>query len=176
MEPEVILVDLQNNPLGILGKAGAHKMPRLHRAFSVFLYHGDQVLIQQRARHKYHSGGLWANTCCSHPRPGEVLEDCVKQRLWEETGVAHNNLRWHHDFIYFAKFAEDLYEYEYDHVFIGEYDGPYTANLEEVEELRWVGVSDLRRDLVENPEKYTPWFLICAPKVLDTISCIVREN
>ena len=127
------------------------------------------MLIQQRAWHKYHCGGLWANTCCSHPWPGEDIGACAATRLLEETGIVHHALRHHHDFVYFTKFSENLYEYEYDHVFIGEYEGSFTANPAEVEQLRWISLTDLRTELVEAPEKYAPWFLICAPKVLNTI-------
>lgn len=166
MEPEVTLVDLWDRPLGRMGKKVAHAKPRLHRAFSVFLQNDNKLLLQRRALEKYHTGGLWANTCCSHPRPGEAVAEAASRRLWEEAGIRHQNLRPVFSFPYFAKLGEDLYEYEYDHVLLGEYDGSFSPNPEEVAELQWVEIPALMEDMHAHPERYAPWFLICAPRLV----------
>jgi len=169
MEPNVILVDPLDNELGVLEKSMAHLAPHLHRAFSVFLHDGTRMLVQQRALEKYHSGGLWANTCCSHPRPGEDLTSSAVSRLYEETGIRCADLNHQFEFTYIAKFDEFLYEYEYDHVFLGKYDGSFTPNPLEVEQMCWVECADLLLDLRVHPHKYAPWFLICAPKIIPII-------
>jgi len=166
MENKVILVDLWDKPVGELEKSKAHTSPVLHRAFSVFLYHDDKMLIQQRARHKYHSGGLWANSCCSHPRPGESLIPAAASRLKEEAGITCNELEELFSFSYLAKFTDKLYEYEYDHVLLGQHNGPCHPNPDEVAQMQWISFSDLLQDMTEQPLKYAPWFLICAPKVI----------
>jgi isopentenyl-diphosphate delta-isomerase len=168
MEREIILVDVNDRPVGTATKEDAHRRGDLHRAFSVFLYCGDRLLIQQRAFHKYHSGGLWANTCCSHPRPGEELEEAVSRRLKEEAGI-ECEVKEIFSFVYKHRFAEDLYEHEYDHVFLGEYCGDPVPNPEEIEAFRWIFFGDLKRELAEEPEKFAPWFVIAAPRVLRVI-------
>ena len=168
MNQDVILVNLHDEPVGTATKEEAHRRGDLHRAFSVFLYHEDRLLIQQRAFHKYHSGGLWANTCCSHPRPGEELEDAVRRRLKEEAGI-ECEVKEVFSFVYKHRFAEDLYEHEFDHVFLGEYDGAFIPNPEEVMDWRWITFDELRKDLADHPEKYAPWFRIAAPRVMEMI-------
>ncbi len=169
MNQDVILVNLHDEPVGTATKEEAHRRGDLHRAFSVFLYHENRLLIQQRAFHKYHSGGLWANTCCSHPRPGEELEEAVKRRLKEEAGI-ECEVKEIFSFVYKHRFAEDLYEHEFDHVFLGEYCGEPLPDPEEIEAFRWISFGDLKRELAEEPEKYAPWFVIAAPRVLRVIS------
>jgi isopentenyl-diphosphate delta-isomerase len=163
---EVILVDSSDRPIGKATKTEAHSTPMLHRAFSIFLYHEDMLLIQQRAFHKYHSGGLWANTCCSHP--GEELEmsEDAKQRLFEETGI-ECDLKELFCFEYEHKFEENLYEHEYDHVFIGKYQGQFNLNPEEVADMRWMSFRDVEKELDKEPEKFAPWFKMAAPRVLE---------
>ena len=161
----LLLVDLYDNVLGTAGKADAHREPRLHRAFSVFLFRGDEMLLQKRAAAKYHSGGLWSNACCSHPRLGEKLEEAARSRMLEEVG-ADCPLTEIFQFVYYHKFRDDLYEYEYDHVFVGSYDGPCAADPDEAEELRWVKTADLERELLEHPGDFSAWFLVAAPRVL----------
>ncbi len=168
MNQDVILVNLHDEPVGTATKEEAHRRGDLHRAFSVFLYHENRLLIQQRAFHKYHSGGLWANTCCSHPRPGEELEDAVRRRLKEEAGI-ECEVKEVFSFVYKHRFAEDLYEHEFDHVFLGVYDGAFIPNPEEVMDWRWITFDELRKDLADHPEKYAPWFRIAAPRVMEMI-------
>lgn len=165
MSDDLLLVDIFDNPIGTITKEAAHIKPRLHRAFSVFLYNNGKMLIQKRAKHKYHSGGLWANSCCSHPRSNDVISEANK-RLFEEIGIENCNLSELFSFTYFSQYSPSLFEYEFDHVLIGEYSGDFKINKEEVEELKWMEYSSLEKKLVNSPEKFSTWFLIAAPKVL----------
>lgn len=167
-EPQLILVDTQDREIGSVSKSEAHQNPCLHRAFSVFLYSGDRMLIQQRADSKYHSGGLWANSCCSHPRPGESLAVAVPRRMQEELGF-DCPVEKLFDFVYLCRFHDSLYEYEYDHVFLGEYHGEYVLNPEEAQAARWITLDALERELVENPTAFGVWFLTAAPRVIAEI-------
>lgn len=171
MNTTVILVDQFDNPIGTMEKLAAHESPKLHRAFSIFIYHENKLLIQQRAYEKYHGGGLWANTCCSHPKSDESLEAATQRRLLEEVGIK-TELEEIYSFIYYYKFSNGLFEYEYDHVFIGNYNGPTFPNEEEIYTLKWVDASELLKDLLAAPEKYAPWFLAAAPRVIQHISKI----
>lgn len=162
---ELILVDIFDRETGFCSKEEAHRRGLLHRAFSVFAYSGGSMLIQQRAFGKYHSGGLWANTCCSHPRRGESLENAVRRRLREETGIT-GRPEEAFSFVYRHSFRPDLHEYEYDHVFLMEYDGEVTADPEEIAAVRWIPFDRLAGELLDCPEKYAPWFLTAAPRVL----------
>ncbi|MBQ8662616.1 MAG: isopentenyl-diphosphate Delta-isomerase [Eubacterium sp.] len=169
MEDQLILVDIYDNQIGTMGKAEAHRLGRLHRAFSIFIIKEEKMLIQKRRQDKYHSGGLWANACCSHPRDGETLEHAVHRRLSEEVGFDCELEELFH-FTYRSKYAEDLYEYEYDHVFLGEYDGEVELNPEEVEDIAWITYDELARELVEQPDKFSSWFQIAAPGVLERLA------
>lgn len=162
----LICVDLLDREIGRIDKVSAHKKGVLHRAFSVVLYHDNKILIQKRASHKYHSGGLWANTCCSHPRTSGIISD-AKERLQEEVGIIPNELKELFSFVYFHEFNNDLYEYEYDHVLIGEWAGDWKINLDEVSQLKWIDIDELELDMRENPSKYAVWFLSLAPKVIE---------
>ena len=157
----VILVDKNDQPIGSAEKMAAHQKGLCHRAFSVFLFRqlpDLQVLIQQRAAHKYHSPLLWTNTCCSHPRVGEEIIAAGSRRLMEEMGVT-TILKWAGKFHYIAHFDNDLIENEIDHVLIGEFLGDEVGfNPEEVADFRWVGLDELRVELLESPGKFTPWF------------------
>ena len=168
MNNKIIAVDLYGNPIGEYTKEEGHVRPILHRAFSVFLYSHDQMLIQQRAMNKYHSAGLWANSCCSHPQPGEDLHLAVERRLQEELNL-QCSCKEVFSFVYFHKFSDNLFEYEYDHVFVGEYDGEVQFNTDEVAQVKWVPINELASDLVAFPEKYSIWFLLSAPKVIEII-------
>ena len=173
-EDNLILVDISDRQVGTMGKEAAHREGRLHRAFSVFLYHDNLMLIQRRALHKYHSGGLWANSCCSHPRDGEALDEAVTRRLQEELGVSCA-CRELFSFVYRHQFHEDLYEYEYDHVFAGAYDGDYVLNPEEAMEAKWIDIDELAEDLTDHPEKYCAWFITAAPGVISYIRANKKE-
>lgn len=165
MSDNIILVDIFDNQTGVCSKEKAHAQGALHRAFSVFLYGEQGLLIQRRALNKYHSGGLWANTCCSHPREGENTESAVKRRLFEETGITCETEEYF-SFVYHHSFANNLYEYEYDHVFLGLYNGNIKFNPNEICEMRWVEPAVIHNELLSSPTKFAPWFLISAPRVL----------
>jgi len=168
---DIVLVDEHDREIGTGIKAEVHRTGELHRAFSVFLYNEEKLLIQQRADHKYHSPGLWANTCCSHPAPGETTEAAVRRRLMEEAGI-ECEAEEIFSFVYKHQFAEDLYEHEFDHVFLGRYDGDYEINPDEVKAFRWVALDELEKETAEHPERFACWFLIAVPEVIR----IVREK
>lgn len=168
MNDTLILVDLEDNEIGVGEKLWVHKNDKLHRAFSVFVIDGDRMLIQRRNINKYHSGGLWANACCSHPRSGELLEDAVKRRLFEEIGVIASSEEVFH-FIYRTEYDNGLCEYEYDHVFLCNYSGPVCPFKDEIDEIKWVNIEELKKDVVENPHKYSSWFLIALPRFLEIV-------
>lgn len=166
MEDQLIRVDIYDKEVGYGTKEEIHRKGLLHRAFSVFLVDDDRMLIQKRHRDKYHSGGLWANSCCSHPRKDESLEEAVERRLEEELGVQAPCRELCH-FVYYMKFSEDMHEYELDHVFVGSYDGEVQFDDTEIEEVKWVDFDWLEEDMEANPDHYACWFLIAAPKVLE---------
>ena len=166
MQDQLICVDIFDNEIGSAPKLEAHRDCRLHRAFSVFLVREGKMLIQRRAPHKYHSGGKWANACCSHPRVGETLAQATARRLEEELGLTGIGLRELYGFVYCHQFEDGLWEYEYDHVFIGETDRTPEPNPEEADACRWVGYDELAAELLEHPDRFAVWFRICAPKVL----------
>lgn len=164
LKEKVILVDAFDNEVGTMEKLEAHEKGQLHRAFSVFLYNSrGELLLQQRALHKYHSPGLWTNTCCSHPRPGETNIDAAKRRLMEEMGI-ECHLEYAFSFMYEQKLGE-LIEHELDHVFIGTFDGKPTINPEEVADWKLISESNLKSDMLQNPEHYTIWFRLCLQRV-----------
>jgi len=166
-EEKLIWVDVYDNEVGYGEKLETHERNILHRAFSVFLYHDGKILIQQREKNKYHSGGLWANSCCSHPRKGETLLEAAYRRVKEELGLQDGayELKEIDSFIYFQSYGS-LSEYEFDHVIVGEYGGTVTPNPEEIQDLRWIMYEDLEKELLEHPEQFSAWFLIAAPRVL----------
>ena len=169
----IILVDTQDNELGAIEKLQAHKKPLLHRAFSVFLYNDKkQILIQQRALNKYHSGGLWANSCCSHPRYGISFSESVINRVKFELGIDIVKFKEIFSFTYLTKFEDGLFEYEFDHVLVSKYNGDINFNQDEIKDAKWIDLSDLKKDLLLNPTHYASWFLICAPKVIDYLNNI----
>ncbi len=167
MEQQLIWVDLYDNEIGYGEKLETHQKNILHRAFSVFLYSKGKILIQQREKQKYHSGELWANSCCSHPRKGEELLVAAHRRVEEELGIKEGSLSLTEidSFVYFQSYG-DLSEYEYDHVIVGEYSGEITPNPEEIQDYRWITYEELEKELLECPKKFSAWFLIAAPKVL----------
>ena len=156
----VILVDEKDNQVGLMPKLEAHQKGLLHRAFSVFIFNSDyKLLLQKRASSKYHSGGLWTNTCCSHPRDGEDVIDAANRRLNEEMGIK-TSLRKVFDFIYTAELDNNLIENEFDHVFYGVYDIDPIINKEEAEDFKWVDMKTLKNDIENNKDQYTVWFKI----------------
>lgn len=165
-QEQVILVDVQDNEIGRMEKQEAHLKGSLHRAFSVFLFNakGD-LLMQRRALHKYHSGGLWTNTCCSHPRPGEGNLDAAKRRLVEEMGI-ECELEHAFSFLYHQDVGE-LVEHELDHVFIGRFEGKPSVNPLEVAQWRYANPSELQAEMAAHPERFTVWFRLCFQKVLE---------
>jgi isopentenyl-diphosphate delta-isomerase len=166
MMEQVILVDEQDNPIGLMEKQAAHIEPHLHRAFSIFIFNSKgELLLQQRALSKYHSPGLWTNTCCSHPRAGETLEGATSRRLMEEMGMVCP-MHEVYTFIYKAPVGEGLTEHEFDHVFIGQSDDSPIINHEEVESWKYMTVADLKDDIQLHPEHYTEWFKITFEEML----------
>lgn len=154
----VILVDENDQEIGTMEKQEAHEKAVLHRAFSVMVFNSrGEILLQQRALNKYHSGGLWTNTCCSHPRPGEEVKQAAHRRLMEEMGF-DCELEPHQTFIYKAPFENGLTEHELDHVFIGKFDKDPLFNTDEVNDFQWITLENLYSELKNNPLKYTVWF------------------
>lgn len=167
---QVILVDEQDNVVGTMDKLEAHVKGVLHRAFSVLIFNSrGEMLIQKRAKDKYHSGGLWTNACCSHPMPGETTEAATKRRLLQEMGI-ETNTTFAYKFIYRAPLDRNLIEHELDHVFVGTFDGQPEVNSAEVESWKYVSLDDLRKEVREHPEKFTHWFkLILEHAELDQV-------
>ncbi|MDU1414070.1 MAG: isopentenyl-diphosphate Delta-isomerase [Clostridium sp.] len=166
---EVILVDTNDSEIGKMEKMQAHIEGRLHRAFSIFVFNSKgEFLLQQRENGKYHSGGLWTNTCCSHPRVGEDIKEAVHRRLKEEMGF-DCDLSEKKTFLYHAKFDNDLIEHELDHIFIGYYNGVPIPNKEEVENWKWISTNDLKKELEAEPDKFTYWFKFSIEDVLAII-------
>ena len=160
MMEEVILVDEQDNPIGLMEKQAAHETPHLHRAFSIFIFNTKgELLLQRRALSKYHSPDLWTNTCCSHPRNGETLAEATSRRLREEMGMTCE-MHEVYTFIYKAPVGQGLTEHEFDHVWIGQSDEEPNINRDEVESWKYMSLNDLKEDLLLHPENYTEWFKI----------------
>ncbi|MGE3919844.1 MAG: isopentenyl-diphosphate Delta-isomerase [Gammaproteobacteria bacterium] len=159
---QIILVDENDQQIGTEEKLRAHQNALLHRAFSVFIYrkheHQYEILLQQRNSNKYHSGGLWTNTCCSHPTPGETTIKAGERRLFEEMGI-RTSLKEIGSFIYKASVGNNLIEHEYDHVLLGEYaDEPPNIDASEISAYRWISISECEDELNQYPEKFTSWF------------------
>ncbi|WP_228852228.1 isopentenyl-diphosphate Delta-isomerase [Aegicerativicinus sediminis] len=169
-EELVILVNEQDEKIGLMPKMEAHEKGLLHRAFSVFVFNNKgQLLLQQRAKTKYHSPGLWTNTCCSHQRDGETNVEAGKRRLMEEMGFT-TELTDSQSFIYKAPFDNGLTEHEYDHILTGMYNDEPAINPEEVESWKWMSLHDVKQDMNLNPEIYTVWFKIIFDKFYEAIN------
>ncbi|MEJ5960961.1 isopentenyl-diphosphate Delta-isomerase [Pedobacter immunditicola] len=167
MEERVILVNQDDQEMGTMEKQEAHVSGLLHRAFSIFIFNSKgELLLQQRALDKYHSPGLWTNTCCSHPRPGEDTLAAANRRLQEEMGM-QTELQYGFNFTYKANFGNHLIEHEFDHVFFGSSDLLPLANPAEVAAFKYLSLAELEQDLIKNPEHYSAWLNICFPKVVD---------
>lgn len=165
MLEEVILVNEFDKPLGVMEKMEAHRKALLHRAFSIFIFNSKgEMLLQRRSFSKYHSGGLWTNACCSHPRPGEETCQAANRRLFEELGFT-TPLEKIFDFTYKSEFDNGLTEYEYDHVYVGQYDHNVYPNPEEVSDYRFLSAGAIGSELAVHPEKYTSWFQLAFPLI-----------
>jgi isopentenyl-diphosphate delta-isomerase len=166
---KVILVNEQDSELGLMEKMEAHRRGLLHRAFSVFVLNSKrELMLQQRALEKYHSGGLWTNTCCSHPRKGETVEQAAHRRMQEEMGF-DCSLAKELEFTYRAELDKNMIEHEYDHLFIGYYEGEPQLNREEAMNWRWVDVDILAKEIQERPEEFTAWFKIIYQQFMQAI-------
>ncbi len=160
IEERVILVNENDDQIGTMPKMEAHEKAVLHRAFSVFIVNNNnEIMLQQRAHHKYHSPLLWTNTCCSHQREGETNIQAGTRRLFEEMGFVTDIKELFH-FIYKAPFDNGLTEHELDHVLIGYYNEDPVINLDEVESWKWMKIEAIKLDMTNNPDKYTVWFKI----------------
>lgn len=169
MEEFVVLVDREDNELGLMEKQQAHVAGLLHRAFSVFIFNSNgELMLQQRAASKYHSPTLWTNTCCSHPRENESYLEAAHRRLIEEMGF-DCDLDFKFNFIYKANLDNGLTEHELDYVFVGTFDDEPNLNKEEVMAYRWVEMEDLKKDIIKNPQNYTAWFKIIFDQYLSNI-------
>jgi len=165
----VVLVDEKDVEVGVMEKIEAHQKGVLHRAFSVFIFNKKgEMLLQQRSLKKYHSGGLWTNACCSHPKPTENTIDAAHRRLNEEMGFV-THLEKAFDFTYKAAFVNGLTEHEFDHVFIGYYDGAIEPNFDEVENYAFRTMERIQENIKMYPDFYTEWFLIAFPRVNEWI-------
>ena len=169
-EEQVILVNKKDEQIGLMSKLEAHKKALLHRAFSVFVFNvKDELLLQKRAAHKYHSPNQWTNTCCSHQRNGETSIEAGKRRLFEEMGFSCE-LEEKFSFIYKAPFDNGLTEHELDHVLIGYYNENPKINPEEVANFCWMSIENIEKDIYDNPNKYTVWFKIIFKEYLEKIN------
>jgi len=166
----VILVDKNDQAIGTMDKMEAHAKALLHRAFSVFIFNtAGEILMQQRAKHKYHSGGLWTNTCCSHPFPGEDTLEAANRRLFEEMGLK-TELKFVFKFQYKAPFDNELTEHEIDHVFVGETNEVPQIHPDEVADYKYMKMEDIQTDILNHPEQYTVWFRIIFSEFLHELS------
>jgi isopentenyl-diphosphate delta-isomerase len=162
---EVILVNEQDIETGTIEKLEAHRRGILHRAFSIFIFNNkNEMLLQQRAMNKYHSGGLWTNACCSHPKPGETTEAAAARRLKEELGF-EAPLEKIFDFTYKASFENGLTEYEFDHVFTGVYTGEINFDKHEVQDVCFRSMADIESAMQTHPGKFTAWFSLAFPMI-----------
>lgn len=162
---QVILVNEQDEQIGTMEKIEAHRKAVLHRAFSVFIFNSKgEMLLQQRAFSKYHSGGLWTNACCGHPTPGEATADAARRRLGEEMGFM-TDLHELFDFTYRHVFDNGLTEYEYDHVFVGSWDKDVLPASEEVNDYCYISLEEIAESMASNPQQYTVWFRIIYPRI-----------
>lgn len=166
---EVVLVNEKDEPIGRMEKMEAHEKGLLHRAFSIFIFNSKgEMLLHQRALEKYHSGGLWTNTCCSHPRVNETLIDATNRRLQEEMGLSCMMDKVF-QFIYRAELDHGLIEHELDHVFVGISDHQPSPNPQEVASFKYARLEDIDSAILTQPETFTEWFKICYPRVAQLI-------
>jgi isopentenyl-diphosphate delta-isomerase len=175
-EEKVILVNENDEQIGLMPKLEAHQKAVLHRAFSVFIFNGkNELMLQQRSVNKYHSPGLWTNTCCSHQRDGETNIQAGKRRLQEEMGFV-TDLKDTISFIYKAPFDNGLTEHEFDHILVGYYNNEPIINPEEVSSWKWMPLEMVREDISDNPNLYTEWFKIIFDKFYEHININNESN
>lgn len=169
-EEQVILVNEYDKQIGLMPKLEAHEKAVLHRAFSVFVFNNkNELMLQQRALNKYHSPGLWTNTCCSHQRDGESNLQAGIRRLQEEMGFV-TPLKETISFIYKAPFDNGLTEHELDHIMVGSYEDAPIINPDEVADWKWMPIEDVKQDIDDNPQLYTAWFKIIFEKFYEHIN------
>ena len=167
MNELLILVDDHDNEIGFLDKLSVHQNGLLHRAFSVFIFNSKgELLLQQRSEEKYHSAGLWSNTCCSHPRSGENIIDAVNRRLKEEMGIECTT-QFQFSFIYKFQFDNGLTEHELDHVYFGQSDDIPDPDPREIKDWKYLSLENLKEEIDLNPQKFSAWLKICLPKVMN---------
>ena len=165
----IILVDSKDKEIGTGEKLEVHQKGLLHRAFSVnIINRKGEFLLQQRAKIKYHSGGLWTNACCSHPHAGETLETAIHRRLKEEMGF-DTDLKELFTMIFRAAFSNGLTEHEFLHVYIGQWNGKVIPNPEEADDYRWIGIDELKKEIEADPDSFTPWFRLFFPRLSDML-------
>ncbi len=175
IEEKVILVNENDEQIGTMPKMEAHEKAVLHRAFSVFVFNAkNELMLQQRALDKYHSPGLWTNTCCSHQREGETNIAAGKRRLQEEMGFVVD-LKESISFMYKAPFDNGLTEHEYDHVLIGNYEGKPEINPAEVADWKWMPLEAVKQDIAKQPEVYTAWFKVIFDKFYEHINLKINS-
>lgn len=166
MDSLLILVDDNDNEIGLMEKLSVHKEGKLHRAFSVFIFNSkEELLLQQRADNKYHSAGLWTNTCCSHPINSEPINVTIKKRLMEEMGL-NCDTSFQFSFIYKTGFQNGLTEHELDHVYFGKSDDLPILNFEEAKDWQYLSLEKLQKSIFANPENYSEWLKVCLPEVM----------
>jgi len=176
MDEFLILVDEHDKPWGKLEKDQVHQLGLLHRAFSVFIFNSKgELLLQQRAAGKYHSGGLWTNTCCSHPRFGEELNEAIPRRLEEEMGM-NCPTQFIFNFVYETKFDNGLIEHEFDHVYYGVSDDLPKPNPAEVSNWKYLNLKSLENEIASAPDQYTVWLKICLPKLMECFKTSWEER
>jgi len=169
-EEHVILVNEQDEQIGLMPKLEAHQKALLHRAFSVFIFNDkNELMLQQRALDKYHSPGLWTNTCCSHQRDGETNIEAGKRRLQEEMGFVVD-LQESISFMYKAPFDNGLTEHEYDHVLLGKYNNKPVINTSEAVSWKWMLIEEVKDDIAIHPELYTEWFKVIFDKFYEHLN------
>lgn len=162
----LILVDENDKEIGLMDKLSVHQEGLLHRAFSVFIFNfNNELLLQQRADEKYHSGGLWSNTCCSHPNNSEKIEETVSRRLKEEMGIECKT-HFQFKFIYYTDFENGLKEYELDHIYFGRSDEKPCPDFTEVKDWKYMNLETLNEEIILNPESYSTWLKLCLPQVV----------